>query len=701
MSFLNPLFLFAILTVAVPLLIYLLNIRKPKKVRFSTLAFFESLKSTSLKRIRIKRWLLLAIRCLAIIMLAVAASRPFLPPGLAWESGSEPKVMGILIDNSPTMERIDRNGLYIDQAVNLAADLIEMADGDDRILIEQTNGESLNIPLLRQNQAKTQLEEIESVPAGNYLASRLFDVRDRLDEAREPNKVIYMITDGQETQLQSLPDENSVEISGINIQVMQLGNAVSANSGFRQVELLPETEDGRIRLQAEIENYGSQPTQNQFLNVMIDNELISQQPIELGEGASESFEINLPGTERSFIPVELQIEGDELAFDNQYYVSVQIPESRKILVLEDPGGNKTYNSYLKPILQVIASENERFDITFEVADGFESSLISNYDAIILDGVRRVPDYLSQALINHVQSGAGLLLLPAADGDITGYNRLLNIGGAGKYSGISGNYGSFESIDRMAAPAEGHPVLETIFDASEGEEIRLNVPEIFYYYNIDTGENRTAVDILKTATNAPLVSEVQAGSGRVIYSAIGSDPGWSNFPVKPFFAPFFFRTVDYLAGGKGALFRNHTLGEPFEALAEQSAESVQLEKNGEVIVPESRQTFQGTEITYPAEEWTPGWLTVTAGDDSIIYSVNQNAMESQLNSLELENTKELLNKFFSNVDVIRAGNDNVEMMAQLETATFGREVWYWFTIFAIILLLLETLISRLYKAESIT
>ena len=112
MSFLNPFFLFALLTVAVPLLIYLLNIRKPKKVRFSTLAFFDSLKSTALKRIRIKRWLLLAIRCLAILALVLAASRPFLPPEYGWSSNNQPKAIGILIDNSPTMNRVDRNGPY-------------------------------------------------------------------------------------------------------------------------------------------------------------------------------------------------------------------------------------------------------------------------------------------------------------------------------------------------------------------------------------------------------------------------------------------------------------------------------------------------------------------------------------------------------------------------------------------------------------
>ncbi|MEX0648628.1 MAG: VWA domain-containing protein [Balneolaceae bacterium] len=702
MSFLNPLFLFAMLTVAVPLLIYLLNLRKPKKVRFSTLAFFESLKSTALKRIRIKRWLLLAIRCLAIIMLVIAASRPFLPPGLAWESESEPKVMGILIDNSPTMSRVDRNGPYMEQARELAADIIDMAGSDDRILIEQTNGESLNIPFLQQWQAEGRLLEIDIIPGGNYLSERIFDMRERLEEAREPNKVIYLITDGQETQLNVLQGVDPDEISDINFQVMHLGEAESANTGFQEVNLLPDGDEGSIRLRATLENYGNRPAQNQFLNVVVEDELISQQPVELEAGETRDFELNVPGITNRFIPVELQIDGDELAFDNRSYLSVQLPETRNILVLEELRENSTYRSYLKPVLQVVSSENDRFNIVFEEAEGFESNQISEFDAIILDGVRNVPDYLSQALINHVQSGAGLLLLPAADGNLVSYNRLLDIGGAGRYASIHGDYGSFETIERMAAPVEGHPVLDTIFDKTGDEEIRLNSPEIFYYYEIVAGENRSGLHILNTGTGRPLLSEVQAGSGRIMYSAIGSDPGWSNFPVKPFFAPFFFRTADYLAGGRGASLNIHLLGEPFETTVERSSESVEINKNGELIIPKSRQTFQGMEVFYPGEEWTPGWLMLNAGEQSILYSVNLNTMESRLKSLDQENTIELLNNFFSNVGYFRVGNnDQIEMMAQLEMAAFGSEVWYWFIILAIILLLSESLISRFYKAETIT
>ena len=80
MNFLNPLFLLGLLAVAVPVIIHLINLQRPQKVAFSTLSFFNELRKSTIRRIRIKQYLLLALRTLAIFFLALALARPFLPP---------------------------------------------------------------------------------------------------------------------------------------------------------------------------------------------------------------------------------------------------------------------------------------------------------------------------------------------------------------------------------------------------------------------------------------------------------------------------------------------------------------------------------------------------------------------------------------------------------------------------------------------
>lgn len=700
MSFLNPFFLFALLTVGVPLLIYLLNVRKPKKVRFSTLAFFDSLKSTALKRIRIKRWLLLAIRCLAILALVLAASRPFLPPEYGWSSNNQPKAIGILIDNSPTMNRVDRNGPYIEQAKNAVRDILSIASDDDRILMDITNGNSLNVPLISKRAALNRLEDVGTVNAGNYLVSRLQSVAERLMEADQPNKILYLITDGQETQFSEFNENDSV-IEDINVQVLTVGNGDVLNLGYENVEIEygGMSQSGNVQLRANVLNEGNQPATNQFINLYQSGELITQQAFDLEAGANREFLFELPVGDQDSLRVELLLEGDELSFDNRYYAAIELPDEKNILVFNQQPDAADFQSYLLPMLEIASDESGRMNIQFANINNFQVSELTQYDAVILDGIRQIPDYLSEPLIDHVQTGAGLLFMPAANGDLSSYNRLLNFSNAGRYANVVGSYGAFEPVDRMAEPTEGHPIMDQMFEKPEDEEIRLNVPELFYYYEIEMGNQSSGLSILQTRTGNPLLVENRVGSGKMIYSAIGSDPGWSNFPVKPFFAPLFYRTADYLVQGEDALLQVHELGLQFQTELTGNAESIQLIKDGETILPEVQQTFQGARITYQATEWEPGWLTLQSDNETKLFSVNQNAMESRLGSLTEEKLADNMGTLFSSVSIVKTGTEDTQLESELELASFGREIWYWFVLIAIILLLLELLVSRYYKAET--
>ncbi|MDX1591946.1 MAG: hypothetical protein R3283_08285, partial [Balneolaceae bacterium] len=309
-----------------------------------------------------------------------------------------------------------------------------------------------------------------------------------------------------------------------------------------------------------------------------------------------------------------------------------------------------------------------------------------------------------SLIDHVQQGAGLLLLPGADADLNRYNMLLDGLGAGNYTNIVGSYGSFRSIDRVSAPELGHPLLENLFEQTDNEdEVRLNEPELYYYYEMSRGGRSVALPILRSESGSPLLTEVNSGNGKVIVSAIGTDPGWSNFPIKPFFAPFFYRAVEYLARSEETAVKSHLLGRPFRTVlpAEVNPDQVLLIRDGEEIIPEIRQTFRGSEIVYGGEEWGPGRLIVETGNPEYNqhYSVNLSTMESSLQTLTTTEFEELFGNRFADVRVVNAGTDTDNVTGALQSASLYQEIWFWFITAAILLLITESLISRYYKVES--
>ena len=88
MSFLNPLFLFGLAAAAIPVIIHLFTRRRPKEVRFPSLEFLAEVNQSEIRRLKLKQWLLLLLRTLAVAALALAMSRPALKGSVGLRSGA-------------------------------------------------------------------------------------------------------------------------------------------------------------------------------------------------------------------------------------------------------------------------------------------------------------------------------------------------------------------------------------------------------------------------------------------------------------------------------------------------------------------------------------------------------------------------------------------------------------------------------------
>jgi hypothetical protein len=109
----------------------------------------------------------------------------------------------------------------------------------------------------------------------------------------------------------------------------------------------------------------------------VDEELITQQSFDLEPAEIREYLFEIPSSESRSIPVELLLEGDELSFDNRYYAAVQLPETRNLLVLSETISGRSFNSYLRPMLEIAEEEMDRFNITFEDVNNFQVSELLN------------------------------------------------------------------------------------------------------------------------------------------------------------------------------------------------------------------------------------------------------------------------------------------------------------------------------------
>ncbi|HET6527567.1 MAG TPA: BatA domain-containing protein [Balneolaceae bacterium] len=710
MNFLNPLFLFGLIAVAVPVVIHLINLRRPQKISFSTLSFFNELRKSTIRRIRIKQYLLMAIRALALLFLALALARPFLPPTIIGSASSHhPKTVAIIIDNSPSMSRIGSRGPLINQAKQIAVDIIDNGNTGDKFSVIATNGEKeTNISFGSALQAKKGVNEISVTNTAHYTGEALGTAYRMLQQAPQMQGVIYLISDGQQSQLDDLQGLNlkneSSQTKPVSLQLITLQKANQQNIAISSLALNSQmlSKGSPLSLSVTIENVGDAAVANHFVSIEVNGKLTGQYEVSLQPGQSRKYAFEIVAEKTGDIVGRIILEGDDVTYDNTRYFVIRIPQKRSILLVNNGNQNAAFHSYLAPALKAAQQTNAQLTFAEKAVSKVDQSHWQKYDVIVLDGLEQVPEYWFQDLQRYVQKGNGLLFLPSEQGNIQNYNDFFALFNAGRFTNVVGEYASFKPAVKMAALQDGHPVISNLFEKKEDEAINVDLPSLFFYYKYEQSSDSGALNILKAANGDALLSEQHFGEGIFLISTFGAGPGWSSFPVNPLFAPVYYRSLLYAASSQNGGLKQHQLGELFEWSGKVSSPQVILELNGTEFKPDIHQTADGVQISYKGYEWKPGILAVKAGDETHKIAVNQSIMESRFGTLSEQKLQEMTSEAFSIVDMINAEKLSPERLnEQLTSAVFGKDIWNWFIWLALLFLITETMISRLYKAESIT
>ena len=143
-SFLNAGLLFLAAATILPLLIWLLAKKKPKRIVFSTLRFIKASQEQEKKRTRLKNIILLIIRMLIILLLALAVSRPLLQSKRLKPSRKHPPTaLAILLDTSFSMDYVQEGKSTLDRAKDALRQINSMCNDEDRLILI-TSDDALN-----------------------------------------------------------------------------------------------------------------------------------------------------------------------------------------------------------------------------------------------------------------------------------------------------------------------------------------------------------------------------------------------------------------------------------------------------------------------------------------------------------------------------------------------------------------------------
>lgn len=695
MGFLSPYLLFSLVAVALPILVHVVRLRKTRTVRFSSLQFLEQLSKGAIRSIQLKRRLLLLLRMAAIALLVVGFARPVFPDFETDPPGEGVTVL--VVENSPAMSRSDRRGRLIDQAVESAETILASLPASARVILEVTHGPALSLPPMSPSLVRDQLRIIEPDNHGGYLWPHLAEVSGRAERLGGVS-AFYLITEGRTTLFSRQErDEYPFESSSV-LQLIRVGEDFGENAGISDVRLESYRAGEVAELSVQVQNYGPEKVHGLELLLEVAGEVNARYLADFEPFEEKLFRFEwIPEAPLEYRAL-VRLEGEGVLFDNHRYISLRAPDQQSLLLLSDapsPGFSEA--------VQVITDVRDDLTLTTERWSdsnwGGRLSAEDRPEMVIIDSPFSVSEQQSNRMTNYVQEGGRILLLPAAEADLGSYNRFFRAVRLGRMNAPAGRYGSSAVIDRFGSVSPGSPVFDGLFDLPGNQAPRIDSPEIFYRYPVSQWRGQNAVQLAGLESGEPLLLEQSAGSGVVLLSTVGFDPGWSSFPEKPLFVPFLYELISYMAGERGGELLEHTLGEPFEIVLSTRVESLIHPETGEELIPDQQSISEGVAVSMPGKSWKPGWLLIKRDQDSLAVAVNQDTMESDLLTLEDRELSERLRNRFREVE-FSSSSGLVAAGGSRSPGLSSGEAWHWLLLLALGFLLTESLTARLFKAERI-
>ena len=696
MIFLNPAVLFGLLATSIPVIIHLINLRKLNRVEFSTLAFLKELQKTKIKKVKLKQWILLALRILIIIFLVSSFARPTIESvSLAGVSSSAKTSSVIILDNSFSMSVVTENGSFFNQAKSRIKDLIKNVQEGDELLIIPTSAKNENYNFTRStNSIINQLDGIEISEVSGDLNTSLIAAANALSNSSNINKEIYLFSDFQKGRI--FNDEEDLLSLGeifdeqIKLYLFEFSESEINNLAITDFKVNNQIfQKGKpVSFSATITNFSDYVQEDVIASLFINGNRMAQSNLTLEPSAAQIINLETTLTKTGLLEIFVEIEDDDIVRDNRRFTAIYIPEQIEILIFTDEPENSNFVELALSGSQTAGS----FNLTKKSTAQISAINLNSYDVIFLIGGSK--NINLSRLSSYIQNGGEVIIMPsektAPDGFQTILNEIglnLNVLKVGEVSRTS-NYYSFENIDFK------HPLFYDMFE--NNSKPKIDSPEIYSYLKLNSaGLGKT---IISLQDKSAFLSEYKIGNGKAMVFSVAPVLNWSSFPLKGVFAPLVNRAVYYLIS-ETIDGRDHIVGNELTiSLTDRAIQKLKVLKPGSREEVISIDTLNNRKVVKFNNTGYKGTYKFLANDVLIDYfSMNTDPRESFADYADEEAIEDYLSKIGFNgiYYFIKADDDYNSIIYQ---ARFGTELWRLFLLVALLLAIIEMIVAKNSKKD---
>lgn len=523
MSFLAPAFLAGLAAVAVPVLIHLINRERKVVVQFPSLMFLQRIPYRSVRRQKLRHLLLLALRCLAILLFAAAFARPFFAHRAAAGSSGARSVV-ILLDRSASMEFGGRWTAARDAAKKIVAGLGPSDRGT--LVLFAGDAAVASPPMAAASQLDASIDAARVSSERTSFAPALKLASQILSASTLPRREVVLISDFQKAGWAS---HNEVALPpGTAITPVDVGGVASPDVAVAFVKTDRDSagDRDRITVAARLVNTGAA-------------DAVRRATLAIGGRDVQTRQITVPARaamQVAFSPIvvpggatkgAVRITPDSLVSDDALDFTIA-PDAAVPALIVDPANPRLNQSlYISRALAI--GDGPAFRVTEKPASAVTPRDIDAQSLVILNEVAPPGGAVGARLRELVAAGGGVVIVPGgqnADAWPAEWRALLPASIGSVIDRTTDARGTLSSVDYA------NPIFE-IFNAPHGGDFSTARFDRYRALN----PVAAARVVARFDDGAPALVERDIGSGKLVVWASSIDTYWTNLPLQPVFLPF--------------------------------------------------------------------------------------------------------------------------------------------------------------------
>jgi hypothetical protein len=422
--------------ISLPIIIHLINRMRFKKIKWAAMEFLLKSQKKNRRRLIIEQLILLALRCLLILLAVLLVSRYL---GFSLEFHPKNTQHYILLDDSLSMtdhwrdegddkdsfrlakelivKEIAKNVLQARTAQNVV--VVTLSDTNRRVFDQRLNDQSI------QDLQKA-LEDLECTFLRIDLSKGVEAAKEMLDKVPQDQRVLHIVSDFRQR------DWSEPEAAALNKMLDDIGragikiNLVDTAHPYRNdlqktplhhdnlavIDLQPETRiaarDLPVQFTVTVTNYGTSERKNIRVAVKVNGserlEASTNLTIKGGGTKSGIFQVSFDKLGFNQISANLENEESGLQGDNVRYAVVDVRRQVPVLVIDgDPSnglkpGGDTYH------LQALLTSAKGYQVTPRGVRELEQPNLDQYASIYLLNVGTLSELAVKNLDTYVKNG---------------------------------------------------------------------------------------------------------------------------------------------------------------------------------------------------------------------------------------------------------------------------------------------------------